>query len=103
MAGTSGRKTAFRAFSPPMTTWATIDFICLPLSREVASFQGRSWLILDGHLRTEPLQLLCQRLVVGTGRLVLRIEFDGCAEIGQRAGPVTLPAPEFAAGVENIR
>jgi hypothetical protein len=42
MAGTSGAKTALRAFCPAMTTRAAIDLIRLPLSPEAASFQGRT-------------------------------------------------------------
>jgi len=36
------------------------------------------WLVLDSHLRTEPLS---QRLLVGVCRLMLCIEFDGRAKI----------------------
>src|SRR5260370_15869212 len=73
-----------------------------PLSPEAASFQGSNRLVLDGHLRPEPLQLQGQRLVVGAGRLMLRIDSHGRGEIRQRPRPIAFPAPEFAAGVEDI-
>src|SRR5450432_3178945 len=74
-----------------------------PLSRQAALFQVWIRPALDRHLRTDALQLQCQRPVVGARGLVLRIEFDGGAEIGECAGPVALFVPEFAAGIEDIR
>src|ERR1700730_9533779 len=97
---------------PAMTTRATIAYYLSGIvtrsriiSRADLVSRGdpiQIRLVFDRHLRTEPLQLLCQRFVVGACRLVPRIEFDGRAKIGQRTGPVALPAPEFTARVEDI-
>src|ERR1035437_6554472 len=88
--------------APAMTRINFKQFFWGLLSREAASFQGSNLSVLNGHLGTEPLQLLRQGLVIGARRLVLRTEFDGRAEIGQRPGPVAFPAPEFASGVEDV-
>jgi len=58
--------------------------IRLPLSPKAASFQGRTqfrgwpWLVLDSHLRTEPLS---QRLLVAVCRLMLWMSLIGRAKI----------------------
>src|SRR5450755_3011129 len=96
-------KTWMAGTSPAMTTRERNLSIWSALSREAALFQVWISPVLDRHLRTDPLQLQCQRPVVGARRLVLRIELDGGTEIGKRAGPVALFVPEFTTGVENIR
>src|SRR6202166_2272864 len=59
-------------------------------------------LVVDRQQRAETLQLLRQRFVIAPRGGVVRVELDRGGEIGQRPRPVALPAPEFAAGVENI-
>src|SRR5713226_2404796 len=85
---------------PAMTRIKWAVFLWLPLSREAALFQGWNRPVLDRHLRTDAFQLQCQRPVVGARRHVLRIELDGRTEIGERAGPVALPVPEFTAALK---
>src|SRR5665647_1748130 len=59
-------------------------------------------LVVDRHQRAQPLQFLRQRFVIAARGRMIGVQLDRGTEIGERAGPVALPAPEFAPEVEDI-
>ncbi len=60
-------------------------------------------LVGDRYQHAQALQFLRQRSVIGFGCRMVRVQLDRGSEIGQRAAPVALLAPEFALEIEDIR